>query len=93
MSGVTEINPDNATLEQIREHWEKIAVILIWKLAHDGVRITGQDLDRFQAEADAGEAVLYTHGHKDSIEFAIVTASRAVELAAHDKAQSGTGNN
>ncbi len=93
MSGVNEINPDNATLEQLREHWEKIAAVLVWKLARDGVRITMQDLDQFQAESDAGECVLFTHGHKDSIELAIVSASRAEILARHDAAQSGAGNN
>jgi lauroyl/myristoyl acyltransferase len=91
---VTEINPEAVVLDQLRDQWEKIAAVLVWKLSRDKVvQITWQDLEQFQVEVDAGEAVMFTHGHKESIELSIVTASRAVELARHDAAQRGAGGN
>jgi hypothetical protein len=90
---VHEMNPEAVVLNQLREQWEKVAAVLVWKLARDGVRITFEDLEQFGRECVAGEAVLFTHGHKDSIEFAIVTAERARALAEHDRNQSGSGGN
>lgn len=91
---VTEINPEAVVFEQLRDEWEKIAAVLVWKLSrYSIVQITWQDLEKFQMEVDRGEAVMFTHGHKESIEFSIVTASRAVELARHDQEQSGAGGN
>lgn len=84
-----EINPDSTVLRQLDQQWEKIAALLVWKLARDGVQLKAADFERFTNETNAGEAVLFTRGSKDAIELSIVTAERARVLAEHDAAQSG----
>lgn len=87
----SKLNPDSAILGQLDEQWQKIAAVLVWKLARDGVQITLEDFRNFAVETAAGEAVLFTHGHIDSIELSIVTAKRAAELAVYDANNRGTG--
>jgi hypothetical protein len=88
---VEELNPDSAILGQVRDHWEKIAALVIWKLAREkGVAITYLDMEQFNKESDAGEAVLLTWAHRDSIELKIVTREAALRIAAHDQTQRGT---
>lgn len=87
-----EMNPDNAVLTQMREHWQKMFVLLLWKLSPDKrVFITHQDMHDYNAEFDSGRRILMTHGHKDSLEFGFVTVEEAEVLAAHDEA-TGRGN-
>lgn len=87
---VREVNPDSTVLQQLDQQWQKIAAVLVWKLARSGVTISGDDFEKFAQEGDAGQAVLFTHGHKDSIELSIVTAERARALAEYDAQQRGT---
>lgn len=86
-----ELNPDAVIVGQLREHWQKMAALLVWKLkGRERVRLTIEDMQRFLAEAQRGEAVLLTHGHPDSIEFAIVTEAEARQIAEHDRTTRGT---
>lgn len=84
------INPDSAVLSQVGEYWQKLAAMLVWKLARKGVKISVKDMDAFQREYEAGGGVLLTHGHHDSIEFKIVTRAEAERIAAYDATQRGT---
>jgi hypothetical protein len=70
---------DAAVLDQLREHWQKVAALIVWKLAPRGLTLTFKDIDSFPPGC-----VLFTHGHKDSIDFKIVTQAEAEQLAAHD---------
>lgn len=74
------INPDAAILQQLDGQWQKIAAILIWKLAPNGVTLTHEDMERFPPDL-----ALYTHGHKESIDFKMVSMEEAQRLADHDK--------
>jgi hypothetical protein len=74
------INPDSIVLEQLAEHWQKLAAVLVWKLTPKGVTISHEDLKRFPADQ-----VLLTHGHRESIEFRLVSLEEAHKLAAHDR--------
>lgn len=75
------MNPDAAVFGQLQEHWQKMAALIVWKLAPKGVTITIDDIASFPQDR-----FLLTHGHKDSFEFKIVTKEEAERLAAHDEA-------
>lgn len=85
-----EVNPDSTVLRQLDNHWQKIAAIIVWKLAgRERITISTADIEKFSAETERGEAVLLSHGHKDSIDFQIVDVAAAEKLAAHDAQQTG----
>lgn len=73
-----EVNPDNESLRQLREYWQKITAMLVWKLAPDGVTITAADMVAFQQDG----RFLLAHGHHDSFEFRMVTREEGDRLAA-----------
>lgn len=75
------MNPEAAILQQVQEHWMKLAALLVWKLARDGVTLTLDDIQSFPQDR-----FLLTHGHRESIEFKLVTKEEAERLAAHDAA-------
>ncbi len=78
---MVELN-DAAVLDQVREHWQSVAALLVWKLAPNGVLLTADDFVQFMAQ----DKVLLTHGHRESFELRIVTHAEAQLIAAHDRA-------
>jgi len=74
------INPDAAILQQVQEHWQKLAALIVWKLAPNGVTLTHEDIASFPPDR-----ILLTHGHRDSIEFKIISQADAERVAAHDQ--------
>lgn len=90
MSDVYEVNPESVVLRQLDGYWQKIAALLVWKLASEGVVIKATEMAEFHDLSAAGDAILLTHGHKDSIEFKIVDAEAAKRIAEHDAGQSGS---
>lgn len=88
---VHNMTPESAVLSQLDGHWQKLAAMLLWKLkGREMVRLTSEDIARFQAEFLPFEPVIFTHGHVDSIDFQIVTQEQAERLAAHDKTMRGS---
>lgn len=88
---VMKINPDSTILQQVDGQWQKLAMLILWKVAGDKpVRITAEDMARCQAEFAPGIPAIFTHGHSDSIEFSIVTEAEAARIAEHDKTMRGT---
>jgi hypothetical protein len=88
---VHNMTPDSVVLEQLGEHWQKLAAMILWKLnGREKVTITHADIARFQAEFAPQEPVIFTHGHYDSIDFQIITHEQAERLAAHDQTMKGT---
>lgn len=83
------VNPGAVVLDQIQEHYQKLLAMVVWKLAPGGVTLSLADIERFAHATEAGDAVLLTHGHFDSIEFKIVDAASAQRLADHDAKQRG----
>ena len=86
------LNPDSVVLQQLDGHWQKLAMLILWKLAgRNTVKITQEDLARFSEEFQPGIPVMFTHGHADSLEFSIVTESAAERISAHDSKTRPTG--
>jgi hypothetical protein len=89
---MTAINmtPDSSVLQQLDGQWQKIAMMLVWKLrGREMVRLTHADMEAFAREFAPGLPVLYTHGHSDSIDFTVIDEAAAIKLAAHEKTQQG----
>ena len=80
------LNPDSTILQQSDGHWQKYLMLVLAKLAPEGVTITAQDIEKLAQQ----ERILLTHGHYDSIEFKLVTRAEADRVIAYDKTQKGT---
>lgn len=81
---------DAMILDQLRDEWQKIAAVLLWKLkGREKVTLTGADFEAYAREFEPGIPCLYTHGHKDSIDFQIVDEPTARRHAAQDRSQRG----
>jgi hypothetical protein len=72
---------DAPVLDQLEGQWQKMFAIMLWKLAPQGIEITAADIAAFPPGR-----VLFTHGHKDSFEFKIVTEAEARVIGAHEEA-------
>lgn len=83
---------DALILNQLDGQWQKFAAIILWKLnGNRQVRITAEDIDAFGQQFGAGGSpIIFTHGHKESIEFQIVSEEAAARIAAHDAKSRGT---
>jgi hypothetical protein len=67
-------------LDQLEGQWEKIVAALVWKLGNGHVTLTMKDLTEFPVDR-----VFLTHGHRDSIEFKLVTEEEAKRIVEHDE--------
>lgn len=84
------MNPDSTVLQQLDGHWQKLAALILWKLAgRQMVTVSHADMERFSKEFAPEYAVIFTHGRHDAIDFQIVTVADAERIAAHDKSQRG----
>jgi hypothetical protein len=80
------LNPESAILQQLDSHWQQVAALLLWKLARVGVTtLTMEEIASFPQH----DLVLMTHGHKESIDFSLVTKEAAEKIVAHDRGQAG----
>lgn len=77
---------DAPILDQTEGMRDKILLIALWKLNRGQiVKVSTQDIIDFNA-AFNDQAVMFMHGHVDSIEVGVITMERAKELAAHQAA-------
>lgn len=81
---------DAAVLDQLREHWKKVAALLVWKLGGGKpVKISSKDIEEYTKANAAGDGILCIIGTHDGFEFSIVTAEQASRLIAHNETQRG----
>lgn len=82
---------DAPIIDQLDGQWQKFAAIILWKLnGNKAVQITGDDIERFGQQFTFGSPVIFTHGHKESIEFQIVSEEAAGRIAALQAGAKGT---
>lgn len=82
---------DAPIVDQLQEHWNKVAAILVWKLAPEGVEITDEDIQEFSRQSKAGETILAEIGRPNGFGFRIIDRAEAERLAAHQASQRGSG--
>ena len=89
---ITNLTPDSAILDQLDDQWQKLATMILWKLAGtERVRITTDDMERFSQAFAPGSPTLYTHGHYDAIDFQVIDERAAKRLAEHEMTMRGRG--
>lgn len=85
------LNPGSMVMSQMEGHWQRIAILLLWKLNKGNVaRITVEDIKSLNRKFAPNAPILFTHGTVDAMEFSLVTEGRAKVLAEHDKTQQGS---
>ena len=90
-SGVEDLSPDSAVHAQLEGQWQKVAMLLLWKLAgREPVRITGEEMARFREEFAPGIPVLFTHGTGVALEFRLVDEASAQRILEHERSMRGT---
>jgi hypothetical protein len=73
-----------AGLSQLQGRWQKMAVVLLWKLAKDGIVLT--PLDRSAVPADKQ---LLAHGHAQDIEYRFLPHAEAAAIARRERDNEG----
>lgn len=77
---------DAPILDQTEGMHQQLLLIALWMAVGDKIqKITPDDIKRFNA-AHSSEAIMFLHGHQDSIDVGVVTPERARQLAAHQAA-------
>ena len=83
---------DAAILEQIDGQYEKFLLLILHKYVPQGAVITHADIQALVDMPPGEGLVLFSHGHKDSIEFKAVKERDAARLVEHDMTTNrGTG--
>lgn len=79
---------DAPVLDQLRDHWQKVCGMLLWKMGARGkpIVITKKDLEEI---AGSPPMVIFTHGRSDALEFKLVTIEEARRIAEYQKTLSG----
>jgi hypothetical protein len=73
-----------AGVSSLEGRWEKIAVVMLWKLQKHGVTITSWDL-----KAVPHDKTILASGHADGVEFRFMPRSEASRLTAWDREHEG----
>lgn len=82
-----EVN-DAPVLDQVRDHWQKLAALIVWKTTYGkrSITISQQDIIEFEKS----DRLLLTHGHSNAIEFKLITQEEAQRIQAHQAQMKGT---
>lgn len=75
---------ERAGASQLQGRWQKIAAVLLWKLAKDGVVLTRWDRDQVPADK-----VLLAHGHAQDIEYRFCPRAEAAAIAKWERDNEG----
>jgi hypothetical protein len=71
-------------LTQLEGQYEKFLLLVLRKYKPNGVVITHADIEALLRENEGPDPiVLFSHGHKDSIEFKAIRTSQAAVIQAH----------
>lgn len=80
------INPDSEMLQQVDGQWQKLAALILWKLAGtQKVEITAADIEAMHQNFAPGMVCVFTHGKADSVAFSLVSEAEAMRLAEFDR--------
>ena len=75
---------ERPTVEELSGRWQKAAIVLLWKLAKNGIRLTGADRRRVPAHVQ-----LLQQGHAQEIEFRFVSHAISAKIAAWERDNEG----
>lgn len=75
-----------AILNQIDGQYEKFLLLILHKYLPQGATITHADIEGLLNTKPGDGWVLFSHGHRDSIEFKAIRENEAARLMAHEEA-------
>ena len=75
---------EKAGVSQLQGRWQKLGVVLLWKLARDGCVLMNYDRDAVPADK-----VLLAHGHENEIEYRFVPRAEAARIQQWEKDNEG----
>lgn len=73
-----------ATVSELQGRWQKIAVVLLWKLSKDGIVLTQKDRDVMPADK-----ILLAHGHANDIEYRFTPRVEAIRIQKFERENEG----
>lgn len=73
-----------ASVSKLDGRWQKIACVVIWKLARDGIVLTLQDRSRLPADKQ-----LLMHGHAQDLELRFLPHAQAAAIAKWERDNEG----
>jgi hypothetical protein len=79
------LNPGSVILEQIDGQYEKFLLLILKKYLPQGAVITQADIQALLDTPPGEGFVLFSHGHRDSIEFKAIKEKDAARLVEHDE--------
>jgi hypothetical protein len=84
---------DAPILDQIDGQYEHFLLMILKKYVPAGATITHADIEEHARENDLGNGwALFSHGHRDSIEFKAIRRSEVARIKAHeDRTNKGHG--
>lgn len=75
---------ERAGVIQLQGRWQKLAVVLLWKLTKEGCVLMGYDRDAVPADK-----ILLAHGHKEEIEYRFVPRAEAARIQKWERENEG----
>lgn len=77
---------DAPILDQLDGQYGKFLLMILRKYKPNGVTITQADIEALLADQNSGDPfVLFTHGHRDSVEFKAIRRSEGERVAEHHR--------
>lgn len=78
---------DAPVLDLIEGQYEKFLLMILCKYLPEGASITEQDIVAMVKDQESTDPfVLFTHGHKHSLDFKAIRTSAAARIADHENA-------
>lgn len=76
-----EVGPDHPVVEELREHWQKIAALIMWKLNVKRVEILEDDIISLAMSDPRGMPVILAHAKNDKIIIMLMSGKEADSFA------------
>lgn len=73
-----ELNPNHPTTQTLRDHWHKIAILIMRKLGVEHVIITEKDIERL---AEHEGSYVFAHDQRDGLHIRLVSREEGERLA------------
>jgi hypothetical protein len=79
-----EMNPHHPVTQEVREHWHKIAALIMWKAGLTKVTIINGEIDIFGSLPPASMPTIIIHTHKESLDILLMPLDEAKRYAAKE---------
>lgn len=87
------MTPNAEILQQMEGHWQLMATMILWKLnGEKKLTITSEEMKQFREQFEKrGGAVMFAHGHKESIDFQVIDSEAATKIQEYSQEMEAAG--